>query len=54
MGMQSAELGGELGMSQSDLKSKNEELQSEYKDIDNKYKTELIKVKVSRLAARAC
>lgn len=35
-------------MMKADLDSKREEMTSEYDNIENKYKTELIKVKVSR------
>lgn len=45
-----AKTGGELEMLKSDVESKKEELKAEYDDIDNRYRTELIKVKVSSAA----
>lgn len=42
-----SKLGGEIATMQVDLDSKNDEMKSEYAGVHQKYRTELIKVKVS-------
>jgi DNA repair protein RAD50 len=46
VGEQQARLGGEIGALKADEKEKNEELNSEYKNIEERYRRELINVKV--------
>ena len=48
--IQQAKLGGEIETLKKDHEDKQEELNSEYKDIDEKYRRELINVKVSFLS----
>ncbi|KAK4701138.1 DNA repair protein RAD50, partial [Phenoliferia sp. Uapishka_3] len=47
---QQAKLGGEVSTLENDLTEKRGELKSEYDNIDEKYKTELIKVKTAEVA----
>jgi DNA repair protein RAD50 len=46
VGLQQSKLGGEVSTMKADLEDKRKELETEYHEIDKKYKDELIKVKV--------
>lgn len=52
MSQAQAKLKGEIATMQVDLASKNDEMKSEYDGVHKKYRTELIKVKVSILFSR--
>lgn len=45
-----AKVGGEISTMKVDLDMKNAELKEEYKDIEQRYRTELIKVKTAEIA----
>ncbi|GAA5936924.1 hypothetical protein JCM1841_001408 [Sporobolomyces salmonicolor] len=47
---QQAKLGGEVETLKKDFEDKQEELETEYKDIDEKYRRELINVKVAEMS----
>lgn len=50
--MQQARLGGEIQTLANDEKDKKEELETEYRGIDDRYRKELINLKARRLALR--
>ncbi len=45
-----AKVGGEVSTMKADLDLKKDELNSEYKDIEQRYRTDLIKVKTAEIA----